>query len=316
VGNRRQMFYNDLPPRHYRFRVMASNNSGVWNETGDSLDFSIEPAYYQTRWFLALCVAAFLAMLWALYRYRLYQIAREFNANLEGRVDERLRVARELHDTLLQSFQGLLLQFQGARNLFPKRPEQALKTLEGAIDLASDAIREGREAIQKLRSSTVVTNELAKAVEAVGTELAEKQQAANGDKTAFSVEVEGASQELHPILRDEVFRITAEALRNAFRHARARRIEVEIRYDARELRVRVRDDGAGMDASMLQEGRTGHYGLPGMRERAKSIGGQLDVWSEQGAGTEVELTVPGSAAYGSHVGRRFRLFKSRTGTNS
>ena len=110
--------------------------------------------------------------------------------------------------------------------------------------------------------------------------------------------------------------MTGEAMRNAFRHARARRIEVEIRYDTRELRVRVRDDGIGMDASVLQEGRTGHYGLPGMRERAKSIGGQLEVWSEQGAGTELELTVPASVAYGKHVGQRFRLFPGKVGTNS
>jgi len=316
AGNRRQAFYTNIAPRHYRFHVMASNNSGVWNEAGDALDFSIDPAYYQTTWFRSSCVAAFLAVLWALYRYRLYQIAREFNANLEGRVDERLRVARDLHDTLLQSFQGLLLQFQGARNLFSKRPEEALKRLERAIDQASDAIREGREAIQNLRSSTVISNELAKAVEVLGKELAEQQRAANGDAPAFSVEVEGASQELHAILRDEVYRMTGEALRNAFRHARARRIEVEIRYDARELRVRVRDDGIGIDASVVQQGRAGHYGLPGMRERAKSIAGQLDVWSEQGAGTEVELTVPASVAYASHASRRFRLFKGGLGTNS
>ena len=130
------------------------------------------------------------------------------------------------------------------------------------------------------------------------------------------MEVEGGSLDLHPILRDEVYRMTGEAMRNAFRHARARRIEVEIRYDARELRVRVRDDGIGIDASVLQEGRAGHYGLPGMRERAKSIGGQLDVWSEQGAGTELELTVPASVAYRGRGGQRFRLFKSKTGTNS
>ncbi len=119
AGNRRQVFYNDLPPRQYRFRVIASNNSGVWNETGDTLEFSIAPAYYQTNWFRASLVAAFFLALWALYRLRLHQIAREFNAQMEGRVDERLRVARDLHDTLLQSFQGLIPVFQTARNLLP-----------------------------------------------------------------------------------------------------------------------------------------------------------------------------------------------------
>ena len=315
VVNIRGVQYSNLPPGDFHFHVMACNNSGVWNEAGDTLEFSIDPAYYQTNWFRASIAGVFLAALWGLHRLRLYQMAREFNAHLEGRVDERLRVARDLHDTLLQSFQGLLLQFQGARNLFSKRPEEALITLDGAIDLASDAIRASREAIQNLRSSTVIENDLAKAVENVGKKLAERQKAVNWDATAFSVEVEGMSQQLHPILRDEVYRITAEALRNAFSHAQARHIEVEIRYDARKLRVRVRDDGTGMDASVLRAGRESHYGLPGMRERAKSIGGQLEVWSEQGAGTEVELTIPASAAYDSGARRRFRLSK-KTGTNS
>jgi len=132
------------------------------------------------------------------------------------------------------------------------------------------------------------------------------------DVTDFSVRVNGTPQDLHPMLRDEIYRITGEALRNAFRHARARRIEVEIEYDTRQVRTRVRDDGIGVDATVLsQEGRAGHFGLSGMRERSKRIGGQLDVWSERGAGTEVELTIPASVAYGGHAGRRFRVFKSK-----
>ena len=120
VGTERKAFYTDLPPRHYRFRVMACNNSGLWNEAGDSLDFSIDPAYYQTTWFKAVCGAAFLMLLWALYRYRLHRIAREFNARLEERVGERTRIARELHDTLLQSFQGLMLRFQVGVDRVPR----------------------------------------------------------------------------------------------------------------------------------------------------------------------------------------------------
>ena len=314
AGNERKAFYGNLPPRNYRFRVMACNNSGVWNEAGDSLDFSIAPAYYQTNWFRASIAAVVLAMLWGLHRLRLRQFAREFNANLEGRVDERLRVARELHDTLLQSFQGLLLQFQGARNLLPGRAADAGQVLDAALDGAAQAITEARDAVQDMRSSTVITNELAKAVEVLGKGLAEEQRASNGDATEFSVEVEGKPQELHPILRDEIYRIAGETLRNAFRHARARRIEVEIRYDERELRVRVRDDGSGIDPSILNnEGRAGHWGLTGMRERAKGIGGQMDLWSELGAGTEVELRIPASIVYQTHAGLSFRLFRKKTG---
>ena len=316
AGNRRQAFYTNLPPGDYRFHVIACNDSGVWNEAGAAFDFSIAPAFYQTLWFRAACAAATLLLLWGLHRIRTHQIAREIQAHLEGRTDERLQVARELHDTLLQSFHGLLLQFQGARNLISARADNAVQILDTALDAAARAITEARDTVQDMRSSTVITNELAQAVELLGKELAEEQRATNGHATTFAVDVQGTSRELHPILRDEVYRITAEAVRNGFRHARARKIDVEIHYDARRLRVRVRDDGIGMEESVLKAGRAGHWGLAGMRERAKGIGGQLEVWSTRGAGTELELTIPASVAYGSDASRRFRLFRNKSHSDS
>src|SRR5712671_112446 len=192
AGNRRQAFYNDLAPRNYRFRVAASNNSGVWNEAGASFDFSITPAYYQTGWFRSSCVAAFFALLWALYRYRLYQIKQEFNARLEERVGERTRIARELHDTLLQSFHGLLFRFQAVDNLLPARPGEAKQTLESALDDSAQAITEARDAVHELRSSTVVTNDLAAAVTALGAALAAHHttSAASEESATILVEVE------------------------------------------------------------------------------------------------------------------------------
>jgi hypothetical protein len=133
VGNRRQAFYNDLPPGTYRFRITASNNSGVWNEAGTFLDFSIAPAYYQTNWFRLACLAAFMLLLWGLYQLRVRQLARAFNIGLEARVNERTRIARELHDTLLQSFQGLMLRFQTVGEMLPARPLDAKNALEGAL---------------------------------------------------------------------------------------------------------------------------------------------------------------------------------------
>lgn len=303
AGTRRQAFYTNLSPRKYRFRVISCNNSGVWNETGASLDFSILPAYYQTSWFRAACMATFLAMLWVLYQLRLRQMARQFNMRLEERVSERTRIARELHDTLLQSFHGLLLRFQAAYELFPTRPDEALKTLGSAIDQTAEAITEGRDAVQGLRSSTVVTNDLALAINNLGEELAGGETKPNA--AAFHVEVEGTPRDHHPILRDEVYRIAGEAMRNALRHAEAHRIEVEIRYDERQFRLRVRDDGKGINPKSLDEDRRpGHYGLRGMRERAKLLGGELTVWSEVGAGTEVELRIPAAKAYATADGRR------------
>jgi signal transduction histidine kinase len=291
-GSRRQAFYSDLRPGKYRFRVIACNNDGVWNEEGATLDFSVAPAWYQTIWFRVSCVGGFVLLLWALYQLRLQQLERQFGMQVEARVNERTRIARDLHDTLLQSFQGLLMRFQAVSN---ELAEGELKQeLDEAIDRATRAITEGRDAVQGLRSSVVERNDLAAALGTLGKELA----APASQPPEFTMQVEGAARDLHPILRDEVYRVAGEALRNAFRHADARRIEVEIRYDERVFRLRVRDDGKGIGPNFLAEGgRAGHFGLRGMRERAKRVGGKLTVWSELGSGTEVELRVPASHAY-------------------
>ena len=294
--NPRHTHYTNLPPGPYRFRVIASNNSGVWNEQGDSLEFSIAPAYYQTNWFRALCAVLVLALVWAIYQIRVRQLRHDFALTLGARVRERTSLARELHDTLLQSFQGLMLRFEIVSQLLPDRPIEAKEKLEGAMKQAADAITEGRDAVQGLRASTVQTNNLAMAVNTLGEELANDP--ANQGSPAFRVTVEGETRDLHPILRDEIYRIAAEALRNAFHHAQARQIEVEIRYDNQQFRMRVRDDGKGIDPTVLSgHGREGHFGMPGMRERANAVGGKLVVWSELDAGTEVELRIPADAAY-------------------
>jgi signal transduction histidine kinase len=276
----------------------------VWNDQGDVLDFYIAPAYYQTNWFRALCAALLLALLWAAHQYRVRRLQHEFAMTLDARVGERTRIARDLHDTLLQSFHGILLHFQTGINELPERPGEARKTLEKAMHQATGAIIEGRETIQGLRSSVVETNDLALAVRTLGDQLA-----AGSNSTAFQVHVAGRPRDLHPILRDEVYRITGEAMRNAFRHSDAKHIEVEIHYDERRVRVRVRDGGKGIDPKLLSDdGREGHFGLRGMRERAKLIGGKLTVWSEPGAGTEVELSIPASRAYAAPTdGKRMRI---------
>jgi signal transduction histidine kinase len=299
VVNERKAFYTNLDPRSYRFRVMASNNSGVWNEADTFFDFSIAPAYYQTAWFRVSCGAAFFALLWALYRYRLHQIAREFNVRLEERVSERTRLARDLHDTLLQSFHGLMLRFQVVSKLLPEG--KAKEQLEKALERADQAIAEGRSAVYDLRSSATTTNELSEALNAVGNELSTE------DTAEFGLVVEGPPKDLHPIIRDELYRISREALQNAFKHARARHIEAEINYGERVFRLRIRDDGEGIPAEILEQGRSGHYGLPGLRERAKQVGADLTIWSRAGTGTEIDLSLAGSIAYGTSP-RRSRLW--------
>jgi len=294
AGTRRQAFYTDLPPGNYTFRVIAANSAGVWNETPTTLEFSIAPAYYQTNWFRALCAMLMLLLAWAGYQLRIRRLHRQFEMTLDARVAERTRIARDLHDTLLQSFHGLLLRFQTAFNLLPDRPGESKQVLASAIDQAAEAITEGRDAVQGLRASVTEINDLAAAIRALGEELADE----NFAEAVLRVEVQGTPRALHPIVRDEVFRIAGEALRNAFRHAAAKQIEVELRYDVRQLRVRVRDDGKGIDPEVLRaEGPEGHFGLRGMRERAKLAGGKLTVWSGVDSGTEVELSIPALHAY-------------------
>jgi hypothetical protein len=167
VGNRRQAFYNDLPPRHYRFRVTAANNSGVWNEAGASLDFSVAPAYYQTMWFRALVAVAILAIVAGVYLLRTRQLARQFDMRMQERVNERLRIARDLHDTLLQSFQGVLLKFSAATFMLPDAAAESRDKFEDIIEQARDAITEGRDAVQGLRSSTLLPNDLARSIRPV-----------------------------------------------------------------------------------------------------------------------------------------------------
>ena len=300
VVNEREAQYTNLSPRSYRFRVTASNNDGVWNEAGAALDFSIAPAYYQTTWFLLLSIGVFFALLWGLYQLRLRQMARQFNIRAEERVNERTRIARDLHDTLLQSFQGVLLKFHALSYKLQDRPETRSE-LEAAVEQARTAIAEGRDAVQGLRRTTLIANDLANSIGVIGEGLVADQPA--GEAPRFSVQVEGASRNLRPLVRDEVYRIAAEAMRNAFRHAKARQIEVEIHYDRRELRLRIRDDGSGFDPQIIAAGGiAGHHGLPGMQERAKLAGGKLAIWSEVNSGTEIELTVPGAIAYAKSTG--------------
>jgi len=303
AGNERKAFYSNLPPRKYRFRVMACNNSGVWNEAGTFLDFSVAPAYYQTTWFRLSCVAAFLALLGGLYQLRLRQLAREYDIRVEERVGERTRIARELHDSLLQGVQGLMFRLQAVRELLPGRaPAEAIEALDVALERGDKVIVEGRDTISDLRQSTVGDSDIAQALTALGEELAA--QGNNGAAPCVRVLVEGKQREIDPVLRDEICRIAREALRNAVRHAKAQKIEAGITYSDSAFLLHVRDDGIGMAPEAANQGaRAGHWGLTGMRERAKSFGGKLEVWSEQGAGTEIALTVPAAVSYGKSNAR-------------
>jgi signal transduction histidine kinase len=261
-----------------------------------------------------LCAATLLGLLWAAHQYHVRQLARQFNLTLEARISERTRLARELQDTLLQTFQAVLPLFQTAIYKLPEDAVDARKNLELALERTSEAIGETRDAVMGLSMSNVEEPDLGMAIRTIGDELA---LAENSEiSTSFQVLVEGTPRDLHPILRDEIFRLAAEALRNAFRHAAARNIEVEIRYHEKYFRLRVRDDGKGISPDVLHgEERQGNYGLPGMKERAALVGGKLTIWSEVDTGTEIELIIPASTAYNKPT-RRFWQFRNASATDT
>jgi signal transduction histidine kinase len=289
-------------------RFDSSNDAGVWNNVGAELHIHIVPAWYQTLWFRSVCAAVLAGLLWGSYRLRLRQLARAFERTLDARVAERTRIARDLHDTLLGSLNGVLLRLEAASILFQVRPAEAKQTLDSTIAQAAQAINESRDAVQGLRSLDAEPNDLAEAIDRLGKELcaagARRAPAGGHQPIGFGVEVEGARRRMHSIVQDEVYRIATEALRNAFQHSHGTQIEVELHYDVRWFRLRIRDRGQGVDPQILAAGgRPGHFGLKGMRERAELVGGRLAVWSAWGTGTEVELTIPGTRAYAGSLER-------------
>ena len=288
-GTRRQAFYSDLPPGAYRFRVVACNNDGVWNDEGATLSFTVAPAWYQTNWFRVLCVVGGVAIAWAFYRIRVRQIARAINARFDERLAERTRLARDLHDTFLQTIQGSKLVADDALDpsTDPARMRHAMETLSGWLE---QAMREGRAALNSLRESATQRNDLAEAFRrATADEI-------TPGSTASAFSVVGESREMHPLVRDEVYRIGYEAIRNAYKHSQATQLEVELRY-ARDLTVCVRDNGIGIEPAVVRQGKEGHFGLSGMRERAARIGGELTLVSSPGSGTELVIVVPGRIVF-------------------
>jgi len=296
----RQAVYTNLSPGRYSFRVMASGSEGSWDGPEAALGLRVDPQFWQTGRFQVLCVLSGLLLAFALFRLRMRQIIRQADLRFEERLAERTRIAQELHDTLLQGFLSASMQLHIAREKVPA-DSPAMPLLDRVLQLMGQVIEEGRSALRGIRSSAGGTETLEHAFAAMPQLLAEP------GNMSYRVIVEGVHLPLHPVIRDEVCRIGREALSNAYRHSQARSIEVEIEYARRQLRVRVRDDGRGIDPQVVLAGREGHWGLPGMRERANRIRAKLKVRSRVGAGTEVDLTVPGHVAYKDHAGRATRL---------
>ena len=302
ASTRRQAFYTNLSPGRYRFRVIACNNDGVWNEEGASLDFAIAPAFYQTWWFRSLCALALAGLLWLLVQMRVNRVASQLQTRLAERSDERERIARELHDTLLQSLFGVMLQFHAiADRLSSENP--ARHVLAETLTRADTVMQEGRERVRNLRTRQSDSGVLIDALSTTGYELQSLR------PVKFQVQVKGRSRPLKAGIQEEILLIGREALTNAFVHSQAQMIGVDVNFRFRHLVLQVQDDGVGIDESVrLAWGREGHWGLRGMRERADKIGARLEIRCIPTGGTQVTLTVSGRIAYASEHGILHRLW--------
>jgi signal transduction histidine kinase len=285
--------YTNLSPGPYQFEVQAGNINGGWDTPPAELALYVEPAWWQPVWLQACFGVAICAIGFVAYRARLRTVEHQWKLRFQERPDERTRIARELNDKLLQSFHGLILRFQAVREMLPQAPEAAGDALQSAIDRSVTAITEARDAVQALRGEEE-EEDFSGVLANIAREF--RLDTESPRETQYRVLIEGLPRPLHPVVRDGLYRIAREAVGNAFRHARPTQIELDIRYDKGNFRLRVRDDGCGIDPRVLTSGRR-HHGLPGMRERATSIGGQFDIWSELCRGTEIEITIAGTIAY-------------------
>jgi signal transduction histidine kinase/ligand-binding sensor domain-containing protein len=310
AGNRRQAFYTNVVPGKHRFQVIAANEDGVWNEAGAASTLVIAPAFYQTWWFYSICAIAALAILWQLYILRFRLLSAQLRVQIGARLEERERIARELHDTLLQSAQGLILLFQGFVGRLG-RSDPMRRQMESALDQADELLNEARDRVGGLRDSNI-DSRLPVALKRFGDELFA------GKPTGFTVMTTGSPRPLTLSVADDTYWIGREALINAMTHAQAANVELEIAYEVKQFRIHIRDDGKGIRDELLNTRiRDNHFGVQGMRERAQRIGGTLILSSRDGAGTEVELTVSAALAYREYrakprwIGRFFASRKGR-----
>ncbi|MGA7538405.1 MAG: two-component regulator propeller domain-containing protein [Steroidobacteraceae bacterium] len=297
-SDQRRASYTTLPPGNYLFEAQGATSRGPWSHSTSIRVIILHP-WWQMWWFRA-AITVLIAVLAAIgYLANVRRLARQLEIGFHERTSERMRIARQLHDSLLQGFQGLMFRLQAVHQMLPAQPEEAALALEHALERGDASIAEARDAVSDLRGPSS-DSDLVEALKVLGAEFG------LGDSSgspSYRVVVEGQARAVCPLVRDEIYQVAREAFRNAYQHAKAKQIEIEVNYDSTNLTVRVRDDGLGLDQEVLTRGmRAGHWGLQGMRERTVRLGGKFSVWSEHEAGTEVEIVMPGKVAYlkGTH----------------
>ena len=305
AGTEREAVYTDPPPGTYRFQVTAANEDGVWNEEGASISIVVAPTFFETTWFVVICLVVAFAALWLAFYARMRRMEAQLRARLHERHAERERIARELHDTLLQSIQGLTMRFQAIANRVPA--DQPLRAaMEGALDRAEEALVEARDRVRDLRGHVGESSTLDVAL----IELARVY--ATEHTVPVLVDAVIDMRDMDPLARDELYGIAREAVHNAIAHAEASRIDVVIGTEGAELVLRVRDDGRGIDDAVLRGGgRAGHWGLRGIQERAHTLGGTATFSSRADGGTEVTVRTPMNRIFPSRGGWWRRWWRER-----
>jgi signal transduction histidine kinase/ligand-binding sensor domain-containing protein len=282
VGPRRLVSFTNLPPRDYRFRVIARSSEGVWNDHGSAIDFTLAPTFYQTRAFAAAGVIGVLSVVFAGWQLRLRQVRRQFGLVLT----ERARMARELHDTLLQSLAGLELQVDAISSQLDTGPGRVKQQLDRVRRQIQRDVTEARQSIWDLRSPSLQSRDLATALEQLGEVVTASSPA------RFEFVMTGVPQRCSPKLEEHLLRVGREAVSNAARHAQASVVRLELAYAPDTITLSVSDDGRGFDVQEAARLADGHWGVATMQERAEAIGGRLRVVSRPGAGTHLEMVAP------------------------
>jgi signal transduction histidine kinase len=281
AGTRREAYYTNLPPGNYRFRVTASNVDATPNEAANPVAFTLAPHFYQRAGFIPLCAAAVALAAWLAYRLRV----RRIKERLQAIVAERSRIARELHDTLLQGFSGVTMEMQALAARLPTSQERG--TLEEIIRDAANCMREARRSVAGLRNApTAGESGFTAALSQCARQLTETRD------VRLTLKLDRSPPKVPADVEYNLLRIAAEAIANSVRHSGSRTIEVALDQTPQRLRLSVKDDGSGFDSADIDIARAGHYGLIGMKERAAQIGAELHLDSEPGRGTTVHLTLP------------------------
>jgi ligand-binding sensor domain-containing protein/signal transduction histidine kinase len=291
---RRVASYNSLPPGSYRLEVQAAASGGRWSGT-KALELTILEPWWQSNWLHLLVALLGLGVVLLIYRLRVRQMMHRLEIRLDERVTERTRIARELHDSLLQGFHGLMFRLQAVRNLLPTRPQDAAIALEEALSRGDETVERAREAVTDLRTFGSSELDLEAALRAMVRDLPTSSRE-GAPQCGIEVEVEGTPRRMIPLVRDDVLQVAREALRNAVQHASAKRVKVEVHWGVERFSIRVLDDGVGLEPQLIAHGRQGHWGIHGMRERTRQVGGNLEIRSDD-KGTLVELSIAAGGAY-------------------